>query len=296
MRFRSDTTLVCAYAGTYKKKQEKEKAMSTKEPTEQQRARIKMHLLDIMDEIHRICVKHNIKYSLMYGSMMGAVLYSGFIPWDDDIDIVFLRPEYDKFVDVCSSELSDEFFFQTMETDPEYLEPELFRVRKNGTVLLEGADAHRNIHHGVWVDITLMENCDGNVRKVRNCKHYFSLWRDKYYYHGAVGSLNIKGLLYQTARRILPPFTIKATARAFSRRCVYCQDNASPYVFHPFSYQEDIYPREWLDSYVLTPFEGRKYMMFQRADEILRVRFPQYTPDYPEERRHTTHGFIEIKV
>jgi len=69
--------------------------------------------IETLKEIDRICVKHNIKYFLAGGSLLGAVRSGGSIPWDDDLDIGFLREEYEKFRKVCESELDDKFEFSS---------------------------------------------------------------------------------------------------------------------------------------------------------------------------------------
>ena len=66
--------------------------------------------LQIMDEIVRICKKYDINYFLAGGSMIGAARHDGFIPWDDDIDVGMLRPDYERFLKACETELSGNFF------------------------------------------------------------------------------------------------------------------------------------------------------------------------------------------
>ena len=72
----------------------------------------KLHsvLFEMLEEIDRICSENGIKYSLFAGSALGAVRHSGFIPWDDDLDIVMMRPDYERFLRIAEKELRPEFF------------------------------------------------------------------------------------------------------------------------------------------------------------------------------------------
>ena len=64
--------------------------------------------LELLSEIDRICKKWNILYFITYGTLLGAVRHGGFIPWDDDIDIVMLRKDYEKFFQVAKDEINED--------------------------------------------------------------------------------------------------------------------------------------------------------------------------------------------
>lgn len=68
-------------------------------------------LLDMAKEFHRICMKYNIPYYMLGGTMLGAVRHKGFIPWDDDMDFGIPREHYIRFKEACKSELSSRYKF-----------------------------------------------------------------------------------------------------------------------------------------------------------------------------------------
>lgn len=85
----------------------------------EERRKIQMIQLELLLEFDRICRKHNIPYSIMCGTLLGAVRHKGFIPWDYDIDVVLLKKDYDRFFEVAFNEIDKEkFFFDYNDIEP----------------------------------------------------------------------------------------------------------------------------------------------------------------------------------
>ena len=108
--------------------------------------------LELLTKVDEICKSNNIHYVLFAGTLLGAVRHKGFIPWDDDVDLAMPREHYENFLNICKEELGEGYFLQTTDTDPEYFN--LFaRLRKNGTLYVQGQYQHFMMHHGIFIDI-----------------------------------------------------------------------------------------------------------------------------------------------
>lgn len=108
--------------------------------------------LRILLEFNRICVKHNITYSLGYGTLLGAIRHNGFIPWDDDVDVIMLRDEYNKFLSVVKNELLSDFTYVDHDIEDKYYYA-FAKIRSNSVELREKSVDYLSIHQGVWIDI-----------------------------------------------------------------------------------------------------------------------------------------------
>ena len=66
--------------------------------SDEQHRNLQLNELELIVEVDRICRKYNIDYSLDGGTLLGAVRHKGFVPWDEDADVIFTRHEYAKFL------------------------------------------------------------------------------------------------------------------------------------------------------------------------------------------------------
>lgn len=122
-------------------------------------------ILDIMDEIDRICRKYDITYGLMAGSALGIQNYNGFIPWDDDIDIFVKRDDYERFLEALDKELDDKIYYHCYEKNKKYniLIPTM-KIRKRGTYIEEVNCLldNRCSGNGVFVDVVTYGHINKN--------------------------------------------------------------------------------------------------------------------------------------
>lgn len=101
--------------------------------------------IEVLEEIQKICQRHNLRFFADSGTLLGAVRHKGFIPWDDDMDIVMERTDYEEFLKVAKSELPQEYIIFTMDTEKEWKEPFARVVNSQG---INYSQEHLKKFHG----------------------------------------------------------------------------------------------------------------------------------------------------
>lgn len=130
----------------------------------------------ILREFDRVCRKHGIRYYLAYGTLLGAVRHGGFIPWDDDIDVIVPRADYQRLQSVAE-DFSAPYSFHSLPQNQDYIHP-FGKVYDTSTTVAE--DIHAEFIRGAWIDVFPL---DGT----------FS-WKPLRFLH--VGSVNLMIRLY----------------------------------------------------------------------------------------------------
>lgn len=251
--------------------------------------------LEIMDEIHRICLKHKIKYFLDSGSALGAIRHGGFIPWDDDMDIGILREDYERFLSIAPGELREGFALQTYKNDKSYYKLSA-KVHKLGTFYPE-KDADKYKYQCIFIDVFPFDfapDClEKDLKKIRLHRRLMSLYYLRFC--GYNRSELYKRLIYRVLclfplslyRRLLyfsHSFNVKKrtnTLICYSYKMLIHKD-----LFFKYS---DIMPTK------LIKFEDRDYYIMNNPDAYLKVMYNNYMQLPPENKREChVNGIIKF--
>ena len=114
--------------------------------------------LEILKQIDEYCTSKNLRYSLGGGTLLGAVRHHGFIPWDDDVDIMLPRPDYEILRDNICDYFKDLGVFGDSNNNPQYT---YFKLFSKKTLLVEGND-----EYGVFIDVFPIDGFPSQSREV----------------------------------------------------------------------------------------------------------------------------------
>lgn len=253
---------------------------------------------DILREIDRICTKHGLRYYLAYGTLIGAIRHGGFIPWDDDIDIMMPYDDMLRFAQLCKTELDPKFFYQSPETEEEY-RLTINRVRRNDSVLSEPTLVGKKVHQGIMVDIyPLFGAAQGKFSRrlqvLRAMKRALYLLDEPVKNHGFLMKAGSSVLLKLKTKR----GKAKA-ARRLTEKFAALSFDQSPLVTVLDSGIKEMsttYRREWFGDGVRHKFDEDEFMVPANADAVLRRYFGDYMVLPPENERVFHHNYLEIKM
>ena len=141
--------------------------------TDDESRALKRLLLEMYCDIAKLCDTYHLKYMLGGGSCLGAVRHKGFIPWDDDLDIMMPRDSYDQFIAHCEKgELGDTYEFSYPQREKDSRNPFL-KVFKKGTLDVELQNDNTPFPKGVYIDVFPMESAP-KTKIIRKLKGYIS--------------------------------------------------------------------------------------------------------------------------
>lgn len=124
--------------------------------------------LDLLNEFASVCEKHGLKWFVHAGTMLGAIRHKGYIPWDDDIDVVMPREDYERFCQLGSSAFSHPYFFQSEDSDP-FFARNFVRLRNSETTaIIESELTYRYpFNQGIFIDVFPMDHIPSDPEERR---------------------------------------------------------------------------------------------------------------------------------
>ena len=254
---------------------------------------IKRICLDIVKDIDRVCTENNIRYSLCGGTVIGAYLYHGFIPWDDDIDLMMTRENYRRFLKIYPKQAGPHYHLRHFSTDGVENLPALFaRVEDTRTSVTEDiAGSVRDSR--VFVDITVF---DGVPNKLyHKLAHLYAGYIYTYLYrkNGMIPGTGWKRRIVRCLPDIKDDSVLKKKYRALDRilgkfsvkKSRYCAELLSA------AYSGILYESRIFKHYTRVPFEGLDLMIVKDFKDYLFMRYGkrEFAMELPEDEKQQRH-------
>lgn len=249
---------------------------------------------EILDVVVDVCDKNNLKYSLAYGTLIGAVRHKGFIPWDDDIDIMMPREDYEKLRKIWNGVAPNGYILQDCYINLDF--PNNFiKIRKDNTTFIQSEyDKNASYHKGIFVDIFPVDRvANGRIQqKIQFMWFAINLLYNRGYTSGTKG---LVGFVEKILLKVPRQKQISIRNYAEKKMCKWNNKLDNKYVVpstiiacHRY-YSSDIF-----DELVYLEFQGKKYSGFKKYDEVLKVNYENYMELPPAEERVWSHHPILI--
>ena len=264
--------------------------------------------LKILKEIDRICRKYKIRYALDAGTLIGAVRHKGFIPWDDDADVVFLRSQYEAFVKVAGRELPD-----TMEL----LLPDSYRDGKaffdfTPRIIYKNSRCHQdspemNFYGGklnhIWVDLFILDKLPASpagaavTRFVHKAIYGLAMGHRPgldFKKYSLIHKIFVGGLA--GVGRFIPLRLIFAMQRAAALKDRRSRGSRWYYSNYQPDYLYVTLEGSWCEAVEDAAFEDAQLMIPKGWHEVLTEVYGDYMQLPPEEKRVPTHSSQQIEI
>ncbi len=246
-------------------------------------------LATILCEFDRVCKILGLKYTLFAGTLLGAVRHKGFIPWDDDLDVLMPREDYERLLQEADKILDTEKFYLQGEFSDHW--PMFFsKLRANGTACLEKFHPKDKAQHqGIYIDIFPCDNAASTAigRKIQFAASKVVI--AKSLYRRGYETASVKKKIFMQICRFLPGRLFLAIAKKGKKN----GNTVHTFFAAARNYEKNVFPREFFSEMTEGEFDGSMYPIPKNYDRLLSALYGEYMVLPPEgERKKKVHAIF----
>lgn len=255
-------------------------------------------LFDMLKQVDSICHAERLRYFLSGGTLLGAIRHKGFIPWDDDIDLMMPRPDYEIFLKRAEKRLPKRYILAFPDRTKDYSQPwiRIFDTR----VAVDDSGMQRTLTRSLFVDIFPIDGLPSNRTLSNLCFKRVRAWdillkcaRRKALYPDERLKWLKKPMMALTRVRTLPKYAVSLNKSA--RRCSFERAHYAGVLATTHYGSRERMPVEVFRGSVQVPFEGALFPAPIGYDTYLSRLYGDYMQLPPEEKRvsqHNLHAYL----
>ncbi len=235
--------------------------------------------LNLLVEFDRICKKYGLIYFMSYGTLLGAVRHKGFIPWDDDIDLMLPRPDYNRLKEVIADELPPYYFFQDIYTDKQFVLG-MSKLRDSRTAAIQYPEV-KDINQGIFIDIDALDDTsDGSPEEEEILAIQGEVWATVYNPQGVLEGIRQGATSYLSTKELLALIELPQEERMRQFEAIAAERYGSSRMVNilvpAVCGWRQSYERQWFKDLIELPFESLWLPAPAAYDEVLSSSYGDY--------------------